>query len=51
MSVIEITYEAKCKHCFHKDIKKNSKGRHQSFCEIKNEFITLKDKSCKDFKL
>jgi hypothetical protein len=51
MSVVIITYPSRCKHCLHRTGEKNSKGRYQSFCEIKKEFIRLKDKACDDFKL
>jgi len=50
MITMEITYEARCKHCINCSTKKN-KGRYQAFCLIKEEFIRLKDKACKDFKL
>ena len=51
MSIVEIIYEAKCKDCSNREDKRNSKNRYQSFCTVKNQFITLKDKICKDFKL
>ena len=51
MSVVVITYEAKCKHCLNRIGKKNSKNRYQSYCQIKKEFIRLKDKACEEFKL
>ena len=51
MSIVEIYYEAKCKHCLHRIGKRNKNNKYQSFCEIKQEFITLKDKICDKFKL
>jgi hypothetical protein len=51
MSTFIITYEAKCKHCLNRVVKKNPKNRDQSFCEVKQEFIRLKDKACEKFAL
>jgi hypothetical protein len=51
MSIIEIYYQAKCKHCLHRIEKKNKRNKYQSFCKIKEEFITLRDKICNNFKL
>lgn len=50
MSVVEIIYEAKCKHCkFAKPIYKGKKTLTQ--CDKKKEQIRLRDKARKEFEL
>lgn len=51
MSTLIIYYEAKCKHCRHCGTKKNTRGRKQAYCELKQEFIRLKDKACEKLEL
>jgi hypothetical protein len=50
MSVLEIYYDAKCKHCLNlKKIKKGKRKLHE--CKITEIQVTLKTKACKDFKI
>jgi Zn-dependent alcohol dehydrogenase len=51
MSVVIIQYEARCKHCLHCSTKKNDRNRRQAYCDIKKEFITLRDKACENLEL
>lgn len=46
MSVLIMTYEARCKHCrFAETIKR------KTTCKLKNEIIRLKDKACDKLEL
>ena len=50
MPIIEIHYDAKCKHCRHRKDKLNERtNRMQSYCEVHGCFVTLKNKSCEEF--
>lgn len=50
MSVVEIIYDAKCKHCKHFDYK--YKGKRKEYrCNITLEKLTLKSKICDKFEL
>jgi hypothetical protein len=51
MTIISITYEAKCKHCTNFErYKKGRQTRHR--CKISQKPVDLKSKICKDnFKL
>lgn len=58
MSIIEIYYEAKCKHCKHlkrdfKTKKDDTRSKvFSSFCGKKNnELISMRDKACNLFEL
>lgn len=51
MSTVIIIYDAKCKHCVHFSSKKNKNNKRQSFCKLKEIFITLKDKACEKLEL
>lgn len=52
MSIVEIHYDAKCKHCRHRIDKLNERtNRMQSYCEVNNYFVALRDKACKEFDL
>jgi hypothetical protein len=49
MAIVEIIYDAKCKHCSNlKEIYKGKRKLHE--CKISGNQITLKDKACKEFK-
>lgn len=49
-AVIEIYYDAKCKHCIMlKEVYKGKRKKHE--CKVTGESITLKTKACKDFRL
>ncbi len=50
MSVVEIFYDAKCKHCIHQSSKLNEKtNKYQAYCEVKGKFVRLRDKACNKF--
>lgn len=49
--ILEIHYDAKCKHCKNRTDRANDKNKKQSFCEIHKEFVTLNTKACDKFEL
>lgn len=52
MSIYEITYKAKCKHCKYCDSSINPKTkRSQSFCNINKEFTRQNELACEKFEL
>ena len=51
MGQVVIIYEARCKHCMRCNSKKNDKNRFQAYCDLKKEFITLRDKACDKIEL
>ncbi len=51
MAIIEIHYKARCKHCFYLTTQKISKNRRQAYCNLNENFTTLKTEACKNFKL
>ncbi len=48
--ILEITYDAKCKHCKHFDYFYKGK-RKQHKCNLTEEALTLKSKVCDKFEL
>ncbi len=50
MIVIEIYFEARCKHCYYRY--SYLKGKlHRNNCRKHNKDVLLRDKACSDFKI
>lgn len=50
MTIVEMIYDAKCKHCA--NIKPYYQGKRKYHrCKVHDRRVTLIDKGCRDFKL